>query len=67
MDFDSALLVSLTLFFVVAGLHTGRYPIRTGAFPGVFNPSSQNGLPGSEVMLPSLLKEEGYATFMVGK
>ena len=50
-----------------AGLLTGRYPIRTGAFPGVFSPTSLGGLPSSEVTIAELLQKNGYATNMDGK
>lgn len=49
-----------------AALLTGRYPIRSG-MQHVIMPHSQDGLPQSEVTLPELLKEAGYATGMVGK
>jgi len=41
--------------------------LQTGAFPGVFTPISQDGLPSYEKMLPELLQEVGYGTYMVGK
>ena len=50
-----------------AGLLTGRYPIRTGAFPGVFTPTSLGGLPSAEITIAELLKKKGYATNMDGK
>eukprot|EP01006_Ploeotia_vitrea_P032287 TRINITY_DN64551_c0_g1_i2.p1 TRINITY_DN64551_c0_g1~~TRINITY_DN64551_c0_g1_i2.p1 ORF type:complete len:455 (+),score=35.55 TRINITY_DN64551_c0_g1_i2:191-1366(+) len=50
-----------------AALLTGRLPIRTGVFPGVFNPSSIYGLPGGEKTLPELLKTKNYKSHMVGK
>ena len=46
---------------------TGRYPIRTGAFPGVFTPTSLGGLPSAEITIAELLKKKGYATNMDGK
>eukprot|EP00755_Sulcionema_specki_P010412 Sspe_Gene.46415::Locus_23186_Transcript_1_1_Confidence_1.000_Length_1818::g.46415::m.46415/K01134/ARSA; arylsulfatase A len=51
-----------------AGLLTGRYPIRTGVFPGVFNPQSTTGMsPDKEITVAKLLKNAGYATGMAGK
>ncbi|MFY0625517.1 MAG: sulfatase [Reichenbachiella sp.] len=49
-----------------AGLLTGRYPQRMG-INGVFFPESFTGMPPSEITIPELLKEKGYATGMVGK
>lgn len=49
-----------------AALLTGRYPIRSG-MQHVIMPHSQDGLPQSEVTVPELLREAGYATGMVGK
>ena len=53
-----------------AALLTGRYAVRSGmesAAHGVLFPESRGGLPASEVTLPEMLKEAGYATGMVGK
>ncbi|XP_069764922.1 arylsulfatase A [Narcine bancroftii] len=50
-----------------AALLTGRYPTRSGIFPGVFNPSSKGGLPLNETTIAELLKQQGYVTAMVGK
>lgn len=41
--------------------------MRSGVYPGVFNPDSRGGLPLSEVTIAEVLKAEGYATAMVGK
>ncbi|MGB7419132.1 MAG: sulfatase-like hydrolase/transferase, partial [Erythrobacter sp.] len=49
-----------------AALLTGRYPIRSG-MQHVVSPHSDSGLPQSEITLPELLREAGYATGMVGK
>ena len=50
-----------------AGLMTGRYPIRTSVFPGVFTPDSMSGLPHEEVTIASWMKKFGYKTMMAGK
>jgi arylsulfatase A-like enzyme len=49
-----------------AGLLTGRYPRRMG-IDGVFFPESFTGIPASEVTMAEALKEQGYATSIVGK
>ena len=53
-------------------LLTGRYPVRIGLGPEqggkrVFFPNSKGGLPQSEITIAEMLKEEGYATGIVGK
>ena len=50
-----------------AAFLTGRYPARFGMHYGVVLPHSEWGLPTTEVMLPEILREEGYATAMIGK
>ncbi|XP_078275729.1 arylsulfatase A [Rhinoraja longicauda] len=50
-----------------AALLTGRYPTRSGIFPGVFFPGSRGGLPLNETTIAELLKQQGYVTAMVGK
>lgn len=50
-----------------AALLTGKYPIRTGVYPGVFKPDALNGLHPNETTLAEILKERGYATSIVGK
>lgn len=50
-----------------AALLTGKYPVRTGVYPGVFKPDARNGLHPSEKTIAEYLKEEGYATSIVGK
>ena len=53
-----------------AALLTGRYPVRSGMTSrvnGVLFPNSTGGLPPSEVTLPELLRERGYATAAIGK
>ncbi|NXF70509.1 ARSA Arylsulfatase, partial [Sclerurus mexicanus] len=50
-----------------AALLTGRFQVRSGIYPGVFDPGSRGGLPLSEVTIAEVLKAQGYATAMVGK
>lgn len=55
-----------------AAFMTGRYPIRSGMASrtriGVFLFSaSSGGLPGTEVTFAKLLKDQGYATGLIGK
>ncbi|XP_014117618.1 PREDICTED: arylsulfatase A, partial [Pseudopodoces humilis] len=50
-----------------AALLTGRLPVRSGIYPGVFDPGSRGGLPLAEVTVAEVLKAQGYATAMVGK
>jgi len=49
-----------------AALLTGRMPQRMG-INGVFFPESFTGMPLDEITIADLLKEEGYATGIVGK
>ena len=61
---------------------TGRYQTRSGIWPGVFGANSAGGnvgvflslanpnvlgLPHNETTIAEVLKEEGYATAIVGK
>jgi len=47
---------------------TGRYPIRTGVYPDVFDPSSIHGLPAREITIAKQLKQyKGYKTAIFGK
>ena len=48
-----------------AALLTGKYPVRTGVFPGNFGPDSSSGL--QDVTLAEELASRGYVTSMVGK
>ncbi len=50
-----------------AALLTGRYPLRTGVYGGVFFPNSPGGLPAREVTIAELLADAGYATMAIGK
>ncbi|KAG7346236.1 cerebroside-sulfatase [Nitzschia inconspicua] len=50
-----------------AALLTGKYPVRTGVYPRVFRPDAVYGLLPEETTLAELLKENGYATSIVGK
>lgn len=47
-------------------LLTGRYPHRTGTDSPTF-PDSVIGVPVEEVLLPEILKTQGYTTHLVGK
>jgi arylsulfatase A-like enzyme len=66
--------VKLTDFYSVspvctpsrAGLLTGRYPVRSGMVRVLF-PREEVGLPEGEITLAEALKDQGYATGMVGK
>ena len=49
-----------------AGLLTGCYPNRIGISGALF-PSSPIGINATEMTLPELVKQKGYATGMVGK
>ena len=67
----------LTQFYVAASvctpsraaLMTGRYPVRSGMCGKrrVLFPNSVGGLPKSEWTIAEVLKQQGYATGMVGK
>ena len=50
-----------------AALMTGRYPPRTGIWPGVLFPNSIGGLPHNETTIAEALQNAGYKTGMVGK
>jgi arylsulfatase A-like enzyme len=50
-----------------SALLTGKYPVRTGVFPGVFKPDAENGLSPDEITIAEYLREKGYATSIVGK
>ena len=49
-----------------AALLTGRYPQRMG-INTVFFPESFTGIPDTEITIPEILKDKGYATGIVGK
>src|ERR1700680_2786751 len=49
-----------------AALLTGRYPTRVGV-PRVLFPTSQDGLPDSEMTMAQMLKAKEYKTMCVGK
>lgn len=50
-----------------AALLTGRYPLSMGMQFGEVDPAVGWGLNVSETLLPEVMKENGYATYMVGK
>mmetsp|Transcript_54156 Transcript_54156/g.115070 ORF Transcript_54156/g.115070 Transcript_54156/m.115070 type:complete len:590 (-) Transcript_54156:261-2030(-) len=50
-----------------AALLTGRYPVRTGVYPRVFEPDAAHGLLANETTIADRLRDEGYATKIVGK
>ena len=50
-----------------SALLTGRYPVRSGIFPGVFKPDAENGLKSEEITIAEYLKQQNYATSIVGK
>ncbi|XP_074128045.1 arylsulfatase A isoform X1 [Sminthopsis crassicaudata] len=50
-----------------AALLTGRFPVRSGLYPGVLYPASRGGLPLNEVTIAEILAERGYLTGMAGK
>ncbi|MEM9367306.1 MAG: sulfatase [Planctomycetota bacterium] len=49
-----------------ASLMTGSHPIRVG-IGGVLFPRNDHGLNPDEITLPELLKDQGYATAIIGK
>jgi arylsulfatase A len=49
-----------------AALMTGCYPQRVGIL-GALGPNAKTGINASEVLLPEILKEKGYATAIFGK
>ena len=55
-------------FRLRAALLTGRYPVSTGIYPGVFWPDSIGGLSSTKYpTISSQLLQEGYATSHIGK
>lgn len=50
-----------------AALLTGKYPVRSGVYPGVFKPDAANGLAPDESTLAKYLQDLGYATSITGK
>jgi arylsulfatase len=50
-----------------AALLTGKYPVRSGIYPGVFKPDAANGLLPEETTLAEDLKDLGYSTCITGK
>jgi arylsulfatase A-like enzyme len=50
-----------------AALMTGRYPMRYGLQTGVIPGAGTYSLPVDEFLLPQMLKDAGYRTYMSGK
>nr|XP_054764600.1 arylsulfatase A-like [Lytechinus pictus] len=50
-----------------AALLTGRYPTRSGIYPGVLVPTSTGGLPHNETTIAEIVKTKGYSTSIIGK
>jgi len=50
-----------------SALLTGKLPIRNGIYPVAFSEKAEYGLPLNETTIADYLKEEGYATSIVGK
>ena len=50
-----------------AALLTGKYPARLGVYPRVFRPDAVFGLMPNETTIAEHLKQQGYATSIVGK
>ena len=50
-----------------SALLTGRYPVRSGIYPGVFKPDAENGLGPGERTIAEYLKEKNYSTSIIGK
>jgi len=50
-----------------AALLTGQYPKRLGLHKGVISPYSKHGLEPEAFTLAEMLKEQGYATSIIGK
>ena len=50
-----------------AALMTGRYPVRTGVYPRVFEPDAELGLLANETTIADHLRKEGYISKIVGK
>jgi arylsulfatase A-like enzyme len=50
-----------------AALMTGRYPLRYGLQSGVIPAAGTYSLPLDETLLPQVLKDAGYKTYMSGK
>ena len=50
-----------------AALLTGRYPVRSGIYPGVLKPDAEYGLMQNETTIAKVLKEHGgYNTAIIG-
>ncbi|ELT95211.1 hypothetical protein CAPTEDRAFT_114926 [Capitella teleta] len=50
-----------------AAMMTSRYAVRSGMSHVIMSLMVANGLPRSEWTLPQMLKQEGYATALIGK
>eukprot|EP00057_Strongylocentrotus_purpuratus_P034900 XP_796991.4 PREDICTED: arylsulfatase A [Strongylocentrotus purpuratus] len=50
-----------------AAILTGRYHVRSGVYPGVFDPLSSGGLPHNETTIAEILRPLGYRSSIIGK
>ena len=68
IPFIILLLLTFGFYHCRASLLTGKYPVSTGIYPGVFIPESVGGLsPTKHVTIAKHLQRFGYATAHIGK